>query len=211
MLGCCLSCLQVLFDAPHQAFTLTRNVTAPVVGLFKSPLIASNNMSAPGATSYFVTSWLPFCIRLFIFLQLWAALGHNFLYWYWSWSTTWGCRISSRQRPLVQKCSSWSIRFSRTWHSSSPSDALAAVVNPYSILSLPCHVTIMFAPNIMRGPRSLLVCIENKLLQPWSVYAVPAIFIFWLFFFSVSPSFIIVRIFFPAEIDVAFISSYTIV
>jgi len=56
---------------------------------------------------------------------------------------------------------------------------------------------MMFVPNMMGDPRSLLVYIENKLLQPWPVsYAVPAILIFWLFFFPISPSFIIVRNFF---------------
>jgi len=74
------------------AFTLTRNVAAPVVVLFQSSSIASSKMSVSGAPTNFV------CLHVPIFLQLSAALGCRTNE---SWVLLQGCRVMPRQRPPI--------------------------------------------------------------------------------------------------------------
>ena len=85
--------------SPRCAFTLTRNVAAPAVVLFRSSSIASSKMSASGAPTN-----VAFRLHLPIFLQLSTALGCRTNK---AWGLSQECRIMPRQRPLVPDCSSW--------------------------------------------------------------------------------------------------------
>ena len=62
--------------SPRCAFTLTRNVAAPTVVLFRSPLIASNKMSASGAPTN--VAFPPSQTHLFTaFSSAWMSHKHS--------------------------------------------------------------------------------------------------------------------------------------
>jgi len=87
--------------SPRCAFTLTKNVAAPAVVLFRSSSIASNKISVSGAPTR-LTSLSR--LHLPIFLQLSAMLGCRTNK---AWELSQGCRVMPRRRPLVPDGSSW--------------------------------------------------------------------------------------------------------
>ena len=85
--------------SPQSAFTLTRNVAAPAVVLFRSSSIASSKMSASGASTNvaFPPSPTHLCTA---FSRAWLSPNT-------AWVLSQRCRVMPRQRPLVPDGSSW--------------------------------------------------------------------------------------------------------
>ena len=116
--------------SPRCAFTLTRNITAPAVVLFRSSLIASNKMSASCDHTKVAFPLSPTHL---------LALGYRTNK---AKKLSQGCLVMPIQRPLVPNCSSWILPLRV------PPSICCLLLSSFSQVHIPCS---HFPPCLVRS------------------------------------------------------------